>query len=105
MTCDTASLVYLITCSACNAAYVGETGNKLRERLNGHRADIRNKRDTPVGVHFNMANHNLRVSGLERTGADTTSRRVREKKWIGIVAESQAFTCMNRDNGIDFLVL
>ena len=40
-TYDTSSLVYVITCSKCNSVYVGETGQKLRERTNGHRADIK----------------------------------------------------------------
>ena len=34
------------------------TGQKLRERMNGHRADIRNKAATPVEIHFNMLGHN-----------------------------------------------
>ena len=98
-------IVYLITCSTCNAAYVGETGQKLRERLNGHRADIRNKADTPVGVHFGMSDHHLRVSGPEGTSSDTRSRRLRERAWIRFFQKSNVFTCMNRDNGLDILTL
>ena len=104
-TCESSALVYLITCSTCNAAYVGETGQKLQERLNGHRADIRNKADTPVGVHFGMSDHHLRVSGLERTSSDTRSRRLRERAWIRFFQKSNVFTCMNRDNGLDILTL
>ena len=81
-TCETRALVYLITCSSCNAVYVGETGQKLRERLNGHRPDIRNGNDTPVGVHFGQPGHELRVSGLELTSKNATSRKVRERSWI-----------------------
>ena len=81
-TCETHALVYLITCSSCNAVHVGETGQKLRERLNGHRADIRNGNDTPVGVHFCQPGHELRVSGLELTSKNATSRKVRERSWI-----------------------
>ena len=81
-TCETRALVYLITCSSCNAVYVGETGQKLRERLNGHRADNRNGNDTPVGVHFGQPGHELRVSGLELTSKNATSRKVREQSWI-----------------------
>ena len=102
---ESSALVYLITCSTCNAAYVGETGQKLRERLNGHRADIRNKADTPVGVHFGMSDHHLRVSGLEGTSSDTRSRRLRERAWIRFFQQSNVFTCMNRDNGLDILTL
>ena len=79
-TCDTSSLVYVITCSKCNSVYVGKTGQKLRERMNGHRADIKNKNNTPVGLHFNAKGHEPRISGLQKTAQDTTARRVREKK-------------------------
>ena len=95
----------MITCSTCNVAYVGDTGQKLRERLNGHRADIRNKADTPVGVHFGMSDHHLHVSGLERTSSDTWSRRLWERAWICFIQKSNVFTCMNRDNGVDILTL
>ena len=104
-TCESSALVYLITCSTCNVAYVGETGQKLRERLNGHRADIRNKADTPVGVPFGMSDHHLRVSGMEGTSSDTRSRRLRERAWIRFFQKSNVFTCMNRDNGLDILTL
>ena len=36
-TCASTNVVYLLTCTACQAAYVGETGCTLRERMNGHR--------------------------------------------------------------------
>ena len=104
-TCETRALVYLITCSSCNAVYVGKTGQKLRERLNGHRADIRNGNDTPVGVHFGQPGHELRVSGLELTSKNATSRKVRERSWIDFFKQTEVFSCMNRDDGIDFLTL
>ena len=34
MTCISESVVYLITCNRCRIQYVGETGQKLRNRLN-----------------------------------------------------------------------
>ena len=98
-------VVYLITCSSCNAVYVGETGQKLRERLNGHRADIRNGNDTPVGVHFGQPGHELRVSGQELTSKNATSRKVRERSWIDFFKQTEVYSCMNRDDGIDFLTL
>ena len=104
-TCDTSSLVYVITCSKSNSVYVGETGQKLRERMNGHRADIKNKNNTPVGLHFNAKGHEPRISGLQKTAQDTTARRIREKKWIKLLKSCRADKCMNRDSGIDFLIL
>ena len=104
-TCETRALVDLITCSSCNAVYIGETGQKLREKLNGHRADIRNGNDTPVGVHFCQPGHELRVVGLELTSKNATSRKVRERSWIDFFKKSEVYSCMNRDDGIDFLTL
>ena len=73
-TCYTSSLVDLITCSKCNSVYVGETGQKLRERMNGHRADIKNKNTTPVGLHFNAKGHEPRISGLQKKQLRTQQR-------------------------------
>ena len=78
---------------------------KLRERMNGHRADIKNKNNTPVGLHFNAKGHEPRISGLQKTAQDTTARRVREKKWIKLLESCKTYKCMNRDSGIDFLIL
>ena len=73
-TCDTSSLVYVITCSKCNSVYVGETGQKLRERMNGHRADIKNKNHTPVRLHdFNAKGHEPRISGLQKNSSGHNS--------------------------------
>ena len=69
------------------------------------RADIRNGNDTPVGVHFGQPGHELRVSGLELTSKNATSRKVRERSWIDFFKQTEVFSCMNRDDGIDFLTL
>ena len=37
MDCATENAVYLITCNKCGIQYVGETGQKLRNRMNNHR--------------------------------------------------------------------
>ena len=43
--CNTANLIFAITCTLCpNSLYIGETGNTLRQRLNGHKSDIRKKK-------------------------------------------------------------
>ena len=50
--CNSRNLIYLIHCDSCGAQYVGETGRTLRERFNGHRADVRLSKRTNVAVHF-----------------------------------------------------
>ncbi|XP_073420036.1 transmembrane protein 242 isoform X3 [Dendrobates tinctorius] len=53
--CITSNVVYLIICTKCptEGLYVGETGQKLRTRMNSHRHTIREKRiDLPMAKHF-----------------------------------------------------
>ena len=52
--CQSASVVYLISCTKaqCDAVYIGETGGFLRETMNGHRSSIKNNEDTPIAVHL-----------------------------------------------------
>lgn len=58
--CNSTNLIYLITCSKCNKAYVGQTSNKLKERLNNHRSNIRLKKLTAISIHFNEPRHSER---------------------------------------------
>ena len=44
-------LIYLVTCTICEAQYVGQTTNEMRKRHYGHRAEIRGKVDG-LGEHF-----------------------------------------------------
>ncbi|OCT74916.1 hypothetical protein XELAEV_18033904mg [Xenopus laevis] len=56
--CNTRPLTYL-WCSI-GGRYIGETGQKLRTRMNHHRHKINTKScDTPVGQHFCSQNHSL----------------------------------------------
>jgi hypothetical protein len=57
ITCSSINVIYLITCAKCNLQYIGETGRSLRDRVNDHRSAIKNKSDTPIGVHFNTGGH------------------------------------------------
>ena len=96
-TCASTNVVYLLTCTACQAAYVGETGCTLWERMNGHRSAIKNGEDTPVANHF-KEKPSVRVSVLTSTPAEVIQRRLMERAWIG---EGSPWTLINRDAGID----
>ena len=52
--CKTTNAVYLITCTKCGKQYVGETGDHMNQRINGHRDDWKHKRSerSPVAEHF-----------------------------------------------------
>ena len=59
--CKSSNFVYLIMCRRCGLQYVGETGQLLHARVNGHRFDIAYRRTdvSPVAEHFNNgANQN-----------------------------------------------
>ena len=59
--CKSSNVVYLITCRRCGQQYVGETGQPLHRRINGHRSCItqRKTEESPVAEHFNGVGHTL----------------------------------------------
>lgn len=110
--CGTSSVVYLITCNACPARYVGETGNQLRTRLNNHRSDIRHHNDTQVAKHFNGAGHSisdLRITILESgpfsdvASLETIYRRNCESKWITRLKTTQPGGLNVREDSFDII--
>ena len=52
LNCTTRYVIYLITCRKCGVQYVGETSQKLHERVNGHRVAIRAKANTLLSTAF-----------------------------------------------------
>jgi hypothetical protein len=66
--CSTTNVVYGLRCKQCNVWYVGETGNRLRDRINGHRDKAKifkkkgpqscdDKSDNGATIHFGGNNH------------------------------------------------
>ena len=102
-TCDSSSIISLLSCTTCNAAYVGGTGCKLREQLNHHRSNIRNNDYTPVAEHF-RGQHALRVTVLTAAPEDVLQRRLIENMWIERLKDT-TWHLINRDDGIDSLTL
>ncbi|XP_053886742.1 uncharacterized protein LOC128838514 [Malaclemys terrapin pileata] len=69
--CTSTNVIYAIMCQQCSSAmYIGQTGQSLRKRINGHKSDIRNHNtQKPVGEHFNLSGHSvtdLRVAILQQ---------------------------------------
>ena len=99
------SVVYLIQCSLCNCVYVGETGCKVRERMNQHRFDISRHNDTPVAAHFSLPGHNLQISVLQSTHDSVIMRRLIERTWISRIRSMPGYFVINRNDGISILQL
>ena len=69
--CKTSNIIYLIECRRCGLQYVGESGQPLHKRMNGHRFDITHGRieESPVAAHFRSAGHSeadLLVCAIDR---------------------------------------
>ena len=56
-TCTSSWVIYLVTCSACNIQYVGQTRQEMRQRHYGHRSDIKNG-IAGLGSHFKEVHGN-----------------------------------------------
>ncbi|XP_072436175.1 uncharacterized protein [Chiloscyllium punctatum] len=86
--CDSANVVYLIRCrQGCPVAwYIGETEQRLRQRMNGQRTTInRQEGSLPVGEHFSGPGHSasdLRVTILQGGLRDRQQRKVAEQRLI-----------------------
>ena len=104
-TCVPSSVVYFIQCSLCNCVYVGETGCKVRKRMNQHRFDISHHNDTPVAAHFSLPGHNLQISVLQSTQDSVIMRRLIERTWISRIRSMPGYFVINRNDGISILQL
>ena len=53
--------IYIITCTKCGKQYVGETGDHVNQRMNGHRNDWKHKRveKSPNAEHFCSPEHDF----------------------------------------------
>ena len=86
--CTSTNIVYAITCKLCpTAVYIGQTGQSLRQRMNSHKFDIRNKNiEKPVAEHFNLPGHSLSqltAAVLQQRGfKDRMQREAAEQKLI-----------------------
>ena len=61
--CNSSNIIYAISCILCpKAIYIGETSNSIRQRINGHRSDIKHNRNKPVAEYFNKPDHNLKLT-------------------------------------------
>jgi len=65
-TCISTDVLYVISCERCGDIYVGETGNRLADRMTNHRYDINKRLRNPsapanskVASHFSENGHSL----------------------------------------------
>ena len=85
-TCKSTNLVYLLDFRKCSdTQYVGETGQRLKDRITQHRWDIKANKHTPVAKHVNSINHtvdDLACTATEQIpSTNVADRKYREKHW------------------------
>ncbi|XP_028297624.1 uncharacterized protein LOC114459639 [Gouania willdenowi] len=82
----TENCVYLIFCSNCGKQYVGETKNSITIRMNQHKYNINNKKNThlPLVKHFLVHGWNsVRIAVIQRNFLWTDlERKKAERQWI-----------------------
>ena len=83
---NTHNCVYLITCQKCNLQYVGETRNTIADRVNQHKYNINNAKETTLLIVQHFMTHGIdamEACGLEHNPHWTEGqRRFHEKQWI-----------------------
>ena len=52
MNCESENLIYAIFCNSCNKYYIGDTGDKLRNRIRVHRQGVTNNSSIAVDRHI-----------------------------------------------------
>ena len=88
MNCATENIIHLISCKKCGIQYIGETSQKLRNRMNNHRNRLRNLTNLYLYQHFNSDGHSegdLSIMPIEEiTASDKgtcANRLEREDYW------------------------
>ncbi|XP_077775929.1 uncharacterized protein LOC144325707 [Podarcis muralis] len=86
--CSSSNIIYAIKCQQCPSALsIGQIGQTLRQRINGHKSDIRNhKTEKPIGEPFSLPGHyvqDLRVAVLlQKNFRHTLEREIAELQHI-----------------------
>ncbi|MDF8086877.1 GIY-YIG nuclease family protein, partial [Listeria monocytogenes] len=95
------NVIYAIICQQCpSTMYIGQTGQSLRKRINGHKSDVKNYNiHKPVGEHFNLSGHaitDMKVAILKQK--NFKSRLQRETAELEFICKLDTINLgLNRD--------
>ena len=83
--CRTVGAIYGMWCGKCGkVVYVGKTKNRVMDRFNGHRADLRGDDESKPVHHFKKAGHkegDMQVVVLEHVAGDDDVYRITRERW------------------------
>ena len=97
--CQTANVIYCLSCEKCKEQYIGETEKTLAVRFRQHRGYVRNKEvEKATGEHFNKPGHtmaNMKITILEKMNSqDPQLRKIRESLFIQKF--NAKYRCLNK---------
>ena len=85
MDCRTVGAIYGMWCDRCGkVVYVGKTMNRVMDRFNGHRADLRGGDESKPVHHFKRNGHvegDMKVLVLEHVAGDDDVYRITRERW------------------------
>ena len=102
VSCTSANVTYLISCTRCNLQYVGSTSNQLKVRFWNHKSAMKTKKTTcETVIHFNHLVHefsDFKVIYIEKINFSQTVQRLlkREAYWT---AQLRTFHSDGLNNG------
>ena len=89
--CQSANIIYIITCKYCGIQYVGQTLERLTDHFQGHSRDIENNCVKPVGRHFNTcplsSSETIQIEGFryhspQRSPMGVLELNLEERSWM-----------------------
>ena len=94
LNCRTVGAVYAMWCRKCEkVVYVGKTMNRVMERFNSHRADLKGGDPCKPAYHFKKEGHEEGDMGVivleEVAGKDDMYRVTRERWWMNCLGTFQ----------------
>ena len=96
MDCQSKNVIYLIECKSCGIKYVGETCQKLKDRLNQHRSDINRQQQTTIASHFN--NICMDIGFLQITPIEQMQRLIPEAyTFMGMITPVDTIHFLQRE--------
>src|SRR3984885_9104393 len=82
--CKSNCVIYAITCTQCDAIYIGQTKRRLHERFREHLYGLSKEPQTAVGEHFTKlhSRDHMRITAIQAAPADLNRRLEAEARII-----------------------
>ena len=96
-------MVYYVDCVDCNLKYIGQTRNRIRIRMSGHKSDIKNtsRPGCKLAEHCKLTGHKF---DLENVKILHTEKNKFKREFLEMVEISKSLQmCVNNRNDVNNL--